>query len=318
MLSTYISPFCVVWEITDTCNLNCLHCRTSRQKGHVNTNYEVEEVVLKEIVKNKVLVINISGGEPLLHPRCIEFIDYFSKNNLFVGLSTNGLLFANFISELKNKLGFIQFSLDGNEEFHNKFRGAKNSYKKAIEAAILSKENNIKTQFNTVITSANISHIDEIISIGSELKIEMHFRRFIPTGFGEKNNYLVPSLIDYKRVINKLLHYKFEKKLSILIEEPLIALWSEGQYLPQIGCGAGITQLGIDMNGNMYPCIFYREKIGNILEEDFIDIWKNSKLLNLLRSRDYGKCSNCKINKSCGACNACNPKELGTDIFCET
>jgi AdoMet-dependent heme synthase len=318
MLPTFISPFCVVWEITDTCNLNCKHCRASRIKGNVRRNEIVEEIVLQELIKNRVLVVNISGGEPLLHPKCIEYVKYFSDNGIFVGLSTNGILFPKYGKELKDaNIGFVQFSLDGSPEIHNTLRGRKDAFEKSIIAAKYAKDLGIKTQFNTVLTSTNLKCIDYLVNIGEKYGIELHFRRFVPVGFGKENQQLIPDKDEYKEAIVKLLRLQNEKELQILIEEPLISLWSKGENTPQIGCGAGITQLGIDTDGNTYPCIFYRTSVGNILESKLSDIWNNSELLNTLRSRNYGECKACKLKDSCGACNACTPNLLGNDIFCE-
>ena len=223
----------------------------------------------------------------------------------------------NFNGKLKKaNLGFVQFSLDGTPEIHNDLRGKKDTFQKAISAAVFAKELSIKTQFNTVLTSTNLNSIDYIIDIGLKYGIELHFRRFVPVGFGQDNKHLIPNYFEYKKAIIKLLELKESLDIPILIEEPLIALWSKNKNIPQIGCGAGITQLGIDTDGNIYPCIFYRQSVGNILKDNFIDIWKNSELLNNLRSRNYGICSSCDIKNSCGACNACTPNQLGVDLFC--
>ena len=71
------------------------------------------------------------------------------------------------------------------------------------------------------------------------------------------------------------------------------------------GCGAGRFYLAMEPNGDLQPCVFLPLKIGNILEDDFEELWRCNKVLEELRNKDIiKKCKSCKYRYYCGGCRA--------------
>jgi len=84
------------------------------------------------------------------------------------------------------------------------------------------------------------------------------------------------------------------------------------------GCGAGRLYCCLEPNGDIKPCVFFptnRETVlGNILEDDFEEIWDTHPFLWRLRIREElenyivdGKqigCGNCQDKYICGGCRA--------------
>jgi radical SAM protein with 4Fe4S-binding SPASM domain len=60
----------------------------------------------------------------------------------------------------------------------------------------------------------------------------------------------------------------------------------------------------------MFPCVFFPHRdeviLGNLLVDDFEDVWKNNNLLKNLRDKDMleGHCGECESRKICGGCRA--------------
>ncbi|MFB0568476.1 MAG: SPASM domain-containing protein, partial [Nitrososphaeria archaeon] len=54
------------------------------------------------------------------------------------------------------------------------------------------------------------------------------------------------------------------------------------------------------------PCVFMPIPVGNVREEKFIDIWRKSRVIQKLRSRDklWGHCGICSYKRLCGGCRA--------------
>ncbi|WP_242939278.1 radical SAM/SPASM domain-containing protein [Tepidibacter thalassicus] len=317
-IKTYKSPFCVVWEITDSCNLKCSHCRTSAvdPNSHIG-NPENEDKIIDILIKNDILVVNISGGEPLLNPRCTEIVKKLTQKGIYVGLSTNGILFPKYAQQLKDaNLGYVQISLDGPEEVHNKFRNSTNAYQKAIDALKIAKKMGFRVQLNCVANVYNIDYLQHVYDFANTEDIEMHVRRFVPSGYGKDNIDLIPDYNDHFRMLKVLNNMQKDSKVRVSIEAPLIHFLEDSNVSNLIGCGAGITQLGIDKDGNAYPCIFFRKNLGNILESGFEDIWFNSNVLKKMRNRDFEKCKDCHAKVTCGGCQACSEYPFGEDPLC--
>ncbi|MHC1631689.1 MAG: SPASM domain-containing protein, partial [Methanotrichaceae archaeon] len=72
------------------------------------------------------------------------------------------------------------------------------------------------------------------------------------------------------------------------------------------GCGAGRFYVSIRANGDLQPCVFFPLKVGNILEDDFEELWKKNEVLSNLRNKDIqeGFCGKCDYHYYCGGCRA--------------
>jgi len=84
------------------------------------------------------------------------------------------------------------------------------------------------------------------------------------------------------------------------------------------GCGAGRLYVALEPNGDIKPCVFFPTNkhtvLGNILKDNFEQIWDNNPMLWNLRRRENletyeidGRaigCGNCKDKYICGGCRA--------------
>lgn len=72
------------------------------------------------------------------------------------------------------------------------------------------------------------------------------------------------------------------------------------------GCGAGRVYIALEDNGDIEPCVYLPIKVGNIIKDDFMEIWNNSKVFNDLRDRDklWDACKSCPFIYVCGGCRA--------------
>jgi radical SAM protein with 4Fe4S-binding SPASM domain len=76
------------------------------------------------------------------------------------------------------------------------------------------------------------------------------------------------------------------------------------------GCGAGRFYINLEPNGDIYPCVFFPHeeevKLGNILVDNFEEIWKEEPLLSKLRDKKIlkGHCGKCDSRNTCGGCRA--------------
>jgi len=78
------------------------------------------------------------------------------------------------------------------------------------------------------------------------------------------------------------------------------------QYAPGFGgCSAGITYAGLTVDGNLIPCVPASHiTLGNLLKEDFEELWVHNELLSYIRRRDEfkGSCGKCNYNSIWGGC----------------
>ena len=122
----WVSPRAVRFEVTNRCNLKCVMCpqpeTMRRPKDHLDfglyrrfldANPGVEEVDL------------FNWGEPLLHPRILDFVSEASSRGLYTRLVTNAVLLDERRAEglIRAGLREILFSFDGVGEDFERIRG---------------------------------------------------------------------------------------------------------------------------------------------------------------------------------------------------
>lgn len=119
-------------EITTRCNLNCPLCYANAGIGKDLPLAKIEEMLdfFIDAENGSGEILQISGGEPTVHPNIIEILNLArSKNFKYVMLNTNGLRIAEdeeFLKELaKFKDRFeVYLQFDGfKEETYRKLRG---------------------------------------------------------------------------------------------------------------------------------------------------------------------------------------------------
>ena len=129
-------------DITNMCNMKCLHCYNRSNVGSgVRRNELSDEDLLdlaKEVKKIEPPSFCFCGGEPLMRYNVLrKMLKRLCNDITKAGLVTNGYLMTAAIARELAKLGLytLQVSIDGaNAETHERMRGVPGGYKMALEA----------------------------------------------------------------------------------------------------------------------------------------------------------------------------------------
>jgi uncharacterized radical SAM superfamily Fe-S cluster-containing enzyme len=104
-------------EITNHCNLECPICIVQNKNNYMMTLEEFKNTIDGLIEKEGTLeTVNLSGGEPTIHPLFFEFLDIAARPEIArVSISTNGLRIATdfeFCRELARRNVYVNLQLD--------------------------------------------------------------------------------------------------------------------------------------------------------------------------------------------------------------
>jgi len=129
MMDYYIPPLpSVYWvDITRSCNLRCVMCPQSRGLADRGRDMPIDlfRRVIDDICGNRPLVKLYLSGEPLLHERLFDMIDYAVSNGCRTMLHTNATILGETMAKriLASSLSFLSFSFDGcTPEVYEKLR----------------------------------------------------------------------------------------------------------------------------------------------------------------------------------------------------
>ena len=102
--------------------------------------------------------------------------------------------------------------------------------------------------------------------------------------------------------------------LEIILRDPNIPLYV-GKEAPNFGsqerdknqafCGAGTVLMNITPEGDVTPCNSFPTQFGNLKENSFIDIWNNSKSVDIWQNTVINDYEECGTHERCGFCNRC-------------
>ena len=316
------SPDTVSWEITERCNLKCEHCSNAIAGNAYQPSFEDCIRVINVLRNNNVFRLNIEGGEPFVRDDLIEIIKYANSKNFYPKIDTNGTLIDSSMAKQlsKCKLRGIQVSLDGpSAQSYFEIRRSTDAFYKAIEGIKHLRSNDIRVGVSIVLMKKNVQYIEEFFSLAEELKINsIRFVDFIPTGRGQASECLTSTqlmnaykgIMEYTQRPNHTPVIYPSKITGLLTKSNANSCLKSLNPDCQLACEAGIVLLHIRANGDITPCVYFRENCfvcGNILRDDFQSIWNHSGVLNRFRSLGNmpDKCVDCQNQINCmGGCRA--------------
>ena len=126
------------WDITNKCNLKCIHCFTVDNPG-IDISYSNILKIIEILLPLGLKEINFAGREPTLRDDLPEIVRYCSVRNIRVNVTTNGTVLdkEGLLTLLNSGLNMLVFSLDGVSRItHDKVRG-RGSFDKTIKSVSL-------------------------------------------------------------------------------------------------------------------------------------------------------------------------------------
>ena len=338
---TSVSPFLVVWNYTKLCNLGCKHCYAKAWPGAIEDELTTEDAkrVIDEFEDAGVVALAFSGGEPLLRRDIFEVVSYAKRKGFFTSVATNGTTITKKVARrMKEVFDYVEISLDGFEEVHDKLRGVRGAWKRTCRGIRNCVHEGIDTCVAVTAMRSNLHEIPKLIDFAES---ELETRRvivfnFIPVGRGKdiveqdlsphEREELLKYL--YTRMMGnncKLFCYSTAPQYSVISwefaygagagvvpthftnENAMRALRGRTKSLAEFlgGCGAGRLYCGLEPNGDVTPCVFMPIKLGNLKEDRLLDIWSSSEVLSKLRVRETIEgCGRCEHRYICGGCRA--------------
>ncbi len=301
------------FELTQRCNLSCIHCGSDCKKDARQPDLPAEKVleVLREIKKNQnphdVMII-LSGGEVTIYPELWELGKKIIELEFPWGIVTNGLAWTkDTIKKAKEShMHSISVSLDGLEESHNWLRNSVRSYRKALNTIQMLVDNPFyrKMDVITCVNKRNIDELDKMFEIFKKMGLK-RWRLTTIEPIGRAKN--VPELFldkkQFHHLMNKIMEFNSGSDMHVLFSDTsFLGCYEHKVRNYYFFCGAGVSVGGIMVNGDIMACpnIDRGFKQGNVFEDSFMDVWENK--YEIFRKRDWmkkGICANCADWKMC-------------------
>jgi len=290
-------PLQLIFFVTSRCNLRCSHCFYWRELNHPQKELSLEEI--KKIAKNSrlnLLWLSLTGGEPFLRPDLAEIASSFCHYGKVANISipTNAQLkditfktTKKILTRCPNTYISINISLDGLEKTHDKIRGVKGSFSKAIATYLKLKElkkefTNFGLSIQTTMIKENQGELKELyLFVRDKLKpdyLNLNLVRGNPRDSDIKKveiRYYEELLAlmeeDAKKGCWGYFKFPFNRialARNFLVYRQIAQTFKNNQYLSP--CYSSNLSGVIDENGNVFPCeILEKAKIGNLRDTNY-------------------------------------------------
>ena len=328
------APFLAIWEVTQSCDLACKHCRAAAQPLAHPDQLSTEEgkKLIDQIADLHVPIFVFTGGDPLKRPDLYDLIRYASEKGVRVAVtpSATPLLTRESIFQMK-EAGLVRLgiSLDGSTpEIHDAFRGLSGAWARTIQAIEWANEAGIPIQVHTTISRHNAHDLDNLCALFEKLAIVMWNVFFlVPVGRGQLGDLL--SGEEFEQVFGKI--YELSQRVSFQIKTTEAMHYR--RYLLQhnlrerrMGHGhprgkpaeyeAGAPTADAETRthgwatrrvndgkgfvfishmGNVYPSGFLPIHAGNIRQTPLAEIYRSAPIFKALRNTS-------RLEGKCGAC----------------
>lgn len=310
-------PSIVVINVTNKCNLLCPYCYQSAGRAYKDElrSEEIVSVIKQALEINPEINISLSGGEPLMRKGITEIISFACSKARKVSLLTNGTLItakvADELARVKSDRLFVQVSVDGaNPLTHDSIRG-EGSFERSMKGIRLLQENGIPVVLSYTVTKANSGQISEFLKLCDRLKVRLtriDYVKAVGRAQGDGQSMcLTPQ--DYYDAVKTINHAQAEYgwRYGNPLNDRAILL---GSFLkPRAICGAGVSIIFVDADGNVYPCtsLTSPECLGGNIRRDSMEwIVTRSEAFRRLRHFDINsvdECRTCYLKYICnGAC----------------
>ena len=282
-------PRRLVLELTNVCNLNCIMCGRDSKK-FTPTFFDLNSLDKIKTVLNTITEVTLFGwGEPTMHPKLSNILEYLNQYPVKKYFVTNGMLLHNFIEDIfRYHVDIIAISLDGAcSETNDKIR-AKGKFEQVVEniKMIVKRRHDLgitSPYINFVMTlmKDNIEELPKMVSLAHNLGIE-EVKAVYLTAFNEEmaKRTLYNETDTVRRIFAKTLETGEKHKIKVKL--PFVQGDDIAKDLFHKNCYVSWRDFFLGADGYVRPCqstpmkLFAYDKY-----ENFNEMWNSPEYINI-------------------------------------
>jgi SynChlorMet cassette radical SAM/SPASM protein ScmF len=316
--------------LTEGCNMKCRHCwlapkfeTPEHQHGHLD--FDLLRSTVWQAKPLGLTRVKLTGGEPLLHPRIGEILDFIKGEDLSLTVETNGVLCS---PELATQLAAakrpsISVSLDGADAAtHEWVRGIAGSFAASTRGVANLASAGLKPQIIMSVMRHNRNQMEALVAMAEDLGAgSVKFNIVMPTERGEAmhdngETLGISELVETGQWVQQELAPK--TKLRVIFHQPPVFSPLGSLFGAQgSGCGScGIKGIiGLLADGSYALCgigTSVPEMVFGLAGRDKLaDVWHDNSVIKAIRHdmprKLKGICGQCLMQGVClGSCIAQN------------
>ncbi len=296
-------PLSVQLDVTYRCNERCVHCYLDHvDHGEMSTAEIVR--VLDQLAEAGTFFLTFSGGEVFLRKDFLDLVAH-ARGLLFnVKVKTNGVLIRERQAQRLRELGVeqVQISVYSHRaDVHDAITSGAVRLARTLRAIRFLTAQGLKVTIANVLMTTNAHDHAGVQALAGELGVEYTLDPTItPKMDGDR------SILDLRIPGAELKEVFRNASLVGDVAEFCAPPPPPGEDVMQgFPCSAGHTACYVSPYGEVFPCVQFPLACGNLREQTFVDIWRNSAAfadVRSIRAKDLTVCSGCNHVGTCTRC----------------
>lgn len=280
----FTMPLTLQFELTSHCNVHCKHCYNvsgeNNSKPDAMTPERWKNFAHYLVKHGGIFQCIISGGEPLLlGDDVFEIMDILHDDGTGFLVISNGLLMTQEKAKrfAKYRYKWFQVSIDGvTREHHDAFRQRKGSWDAAVKAVFMLVNLGIPVTIAHTVTPENLGEVDDMCVLAYQLGASgIILGEVMPSG----RTYLNAEIMLNHEQRN-ILHEKIMENMQKYSGRMSVQRSSGTKIQLLRAKGTPNTGAIIRPDGNIRLDCVAPFVIGNIITEDFCEVWR-TKAVNV-------------------------------------
>jgi len=301
-------PLIGVLELTYKCNLRCIHCYIEPNGSDDELTINEIDDLLDQLKEAGTMLLILTGGELFVRNDLEEILRLVKRKGFSLRIFTNGTMINDrWLSIFEDiRPDRFEISLYGsNSKIHDSITSVPGSFDKTTENIRELIKRGYEVKIKNVWMRENYKDFFDWIDFTYKLTGNDPSWTFTisPSDNGHfthlKRMLSCEQMLELKINEIKLYKKKFVDYIERKEESPC------DFSIPSLPCSAGFYNVSISPSGNVYPCVQIRLKAGNIREKGFIEIWRESSVMKLMRKLSHiviDECSKCRYINYCMRC----------------
>jgi len=272
----------VLLELTYRCNLDCYFCYNDLQLRGANLSTEDYFRLLEDLRDLQVMVLVVSGGEPLASPSFWPLGKKARELGFLTRIKSNGHALTKEVAErIKKEIDpyAVEVSLHGaSAATHDHQTRVQGSFEKLMTNLHGMRGAGLRIQLKGTLTRWNEQEIEEMFALADKMELPLSFDPVVtPRDNGDREPLSIRASAEATKHLYRVVA---SRKSNQETPRDMGALAPPGE---RKNCGTGSATLAVDPFGNVYPCIQWRRAVGNLHRHTIQEIWAGSEELDEVR-----------------------------------
>lgn len=305
-----VVPLSVTAELTQACNLACLHCFLQERIG--GTSPQVAEMpisrwvdLMSELAAAGTAMVGVTGGEVAARDGWLDVAEAVAANRMILSVLTNATLLtdSDIARLIELRPARVAVSLYGADaRTHEAVTGVPGSFTRSCEVIRTLVSRGVTCRISTVLFRDGVAEVAKTRRLSDDLGCEFACNPTVyPTIDGVCDiSDLMPRKADVKGYYRLMLESVPDAKSRVTQDDEVAPTAVHN-------CRAGISGAYIQADGTVMPCPGFLPGFGSVAQSDFVSVWQGEAAARHREAmaQPLKACDECDI---CGFCVSRCPK----------